>query len=86
MDDLFNQYREETTRSAPPDLVACVMSRLEGTRIGTPSLCLVLSSSAGLAAAIAFTVTLLASDDLPQPPPTATLFKGNGGGIVSVRP
>jgi hypothetical protein len=84
MKDLFKHYREKTELSAPPDLTATVMSRLDSNQPGLPSLYLLLGSSAGLAAAIAFALTFLTTNDQVRPPSTASLF--GGAGVFENRP
>jgi len=86
MDDLFKHYRENTELSAPPELSAAVMARLGSNQGRLPPLHLVLGSSAGLAAAIAFALTLLASDNQVRPPSAASLFGASGADVFAIRP
>jgi ABC-type thiamin/hydroxymethylpyrimidine transport system permease subunit len=86
MNDLFNHYREKTALSAPPELTAAVMSRLASNQFGLPPLFLIFGSSAGLAAAIAFALTLLASNDQVRPPSAASLFGATGAEVFAIRP
>jgi len=86
MDDLFNRYREKTALSALPVLSENVMSRLAGNRSGLPPLFLVVGSSAGLAACLAFALTFLATDVQVRPPSTACLFGATGAEVFAIRP
>lgn len=86
MNDLFDQYHERTKRPAPVGFAAGVMSRLAAQQVWKPSLGLVLGSSVGLAAAVAFIVTFMASENRTPPPPAASLFKGTSGEMLSFHP